>query len=225
MDNNIRLSTPLAHIVRRDFKWVQAADACKQSGGGWSVDLLFWWHLVFPDLVIERACLPNNKSGLLISINVLEMVCVIVNMAAAIFVCDHDDIDLATCPMLLNYCDNTAACTWVNDNCKHSLIGRRLGRIFVGLIMGTKIGIQCEWILTYLNYIADDISRLKELDEHGEFDYAELKKTYPILEPCRKFKPSDTLLTMIWDVLLKESCPDPLMIKDLKPSALGQFIS
>ena len=86
MDNGVCLSTPLGHIVQRDFRWEQAADLCKRSGGGWSVDLSFWWHLVYPKQIIERACLPNNKSGILISINVLEMVCVIINMAAAIFV-------------------------------------------------------------------------------------------------------------------------------------------
>ena len=82
---------------------------------------------MYPKEVIEEACLPNNKSGILISINVLEMVSVIVNMAAAIFVCDHDDLDLSKFLLPLNYCDNTAACNWVNEHCKHSIIGRRLG--------------------------------------------------------------------------------------------------
>ena len=49
--------------------------------------------------VIDRAYPPNNKSGILISIKVLEMVFVIVNTAAAIFVCDHDSIDLSTFPI------------------------------------------------------------------------------------------------------------------------------
>ena len=85
MNNDVHLSTPLGHIVPHDFKWEQATDLCKRSGGGWSVDLSFWWHLVYPEEIIERACLPNNKSDILIPINELEMVCVIVNMAAAIF--------------------------------------------------------------------------------------------------------------------------------------------
>ena len=59
------------------------------------------------------------------------------------------------------------------------MIGRRLSRLFVGLLMGTKIGIQAEFISTHLNAIADDISRWK--DEHdGDFDYAKLKETYPL---------------------------------------------
>ena len=94
MDNDVHLSTPLGHIVPRDFKWVQATDSCKRSGGGWSVNLLFWWHLVYPKEVIDRSCFPNNKGGILVSINVLDMVCIIVHMSVAIFVCDHDDMDL-----------------------------------------------------------------------------------------------------------------------------------
>jgi hypothetical protein len=224
-DNNIELSTPFGHIVPRDPDFEEAADSCKRAGGGWSVDLSFWWHLVYPKEVIDRAHLPNNKGGKLISINVLEMVCVIVNMAAAIFACHMDGIDLSHFPVLLNWCDNTSACSWVNSKCKHSLIGRRLGRLFVGLLMGTKLGIQAEWISTHLNFIADDLSRLKNEDENGDFDYAKLKLTYPMLKNCRQFQPSGTLLGMIWDILLHGSCPDPLIVKQLKPSALGQFIS
>ena len=175
-DDTVTLAKPLEHIVPCNHKWEQAADSCKRSGRGWSVDLVFWWHLVYPQEVLERALLPNNKKGNLISINVLEMVCIIVNMAAAIFVCDHDNIDSDAFPVLLNWCDNTATCTWVNNNFKHSMIGRRLGRLFVGLLMSTKIGVQAEWISTHLNFIADNISRLKKESVDGDFNYAELKK-------------------------------------------------
>ena len=41
MDNEVRLSTPLGHIVPHDFKWEHATDLCKRSGGGWSVGSLF----------------------------------------------------------------------------------------------------------------------------------------------------------------------------------------
>jgi len=60
------------------------------------------------------AYLPNSKSGLLISINVLEMHCVIVNFAATIYACWHNEVDLSAFPVLLNWCDNTAACSWVS---------------------------------------------------------------------------------------------------------------
>ena len=45
--------------------------------------------------------------------------------------------------------------------------------------MGTKIGVQAEWLSTHLNFIADDISRLKKSNENGDYDYANLKKVLP----------------------------------------------
>ena len=87
----------------------------------------FWWYLEYPTEIVARATLANNKGGKYISINVLEMVCVIVNYAAEIYVCWHDGIDLGHFPTILNWCDNTSACRWINTRCKESLIGRALG--------------------------------------------------------------------------------------------------
>ncbi len=112
------------------------------------------------------------------------MVCVIVHLSAAIFICDVDGLDLTAHPFLLNFCDNTAACAWVNDRCKHSLIDRRLGRLFVSLLMSTKIGIQAEWIATKDNFIADEILRLRKASKDYEHHYAKLKETYPMLASC-----------------------------------------
>jgi hypothetical protein len=100
-DDTVTLVTQLDHIVPRDYKWEQAADSCKRSDGDWSVGLTFWWHLVYPQKVLDQAVLPNDKTGKLISTNILKMVCVIINMAAAIFVCNHDNLDLGNFPVLL----------------------------------------------------------------------------------------------------------------------------
>ena len=91
--------------------------------------------------------------------------------------------------------------------------------------MGTKIGIQAEWLLTHAYFIADDISRLKDADGNGDFDYTTFKMTYPCLKLCRQLQPSDTVIGIIWDILLRESCPDLLIVAQLKPHALGQFVS
>lgn len=88
-DRAISLSTPIDRIVERDVDLEVGADTCKRDGGGWSTDLHFWWHLEFPTEVQRRAHLPNNKTktGCLISINKLEMICVIINLAAVIRQC------------------------------------------------------------------------------------------------------------------------------------------
>ena len=222
-DKAIRLETPFAHIVPRDWDFEAGADACKRAGGGWSINLSFWWHLEFPADIVERAYLPNGKDKRYVSINVLEMVCVIVNFAAAIHCCHVDGVDLSNYPGLLNWCDNTSACAWINCRCKTSLLGRKLALLFLGLLMGTDLGIQAEWLPTALNVIADDISRLT--DERGYYDYAQLLTDHPSLASCRKFQPSPTLLGMIWDVLRKNVSPDPLTVRKLSPLTLGSVTS
>jgi hypothetical protein len=225
-DGSIKLSTPLAHIVPRHHNFVAACDACKLGGGGWSTDLAYIWDLQFPQDIVERAHLKNNKRGRLISINSLEFLCVIVNMAAAICAlaagipCDDPY------PVLLNLCDNVSACAWVNFRCKESLIGRKLALVFVGLLMNSNVGIQAEWISTTANVIADDISRLKKYSPNSSFDYSTLRDKYPLqLGECRRFVPSEMLLSTLYGVLRSKESPDPLTIRQWQPVMLGKFIS
>jgi hypothetical protein len=76
-----------------------------------------------------------------------------------------------------------------------------------------NIGVQVEWISTFLNFIANDISRPKKESAKGDFGYGRLKETYPILDPCRRFQQQT------------KSCPDPLIPRELRPSTLEQFTS
>ncbi len=54
------------------------------------------------------------------------------------------------CP-ILNWCDNTSACRWINTRCKESLIGRALGRFFCGMIMGSALSLDADYISTHAN--------------------------------------------------------------------------
>ena len=225
-DGSIKLSTPLAHIVPRHHNFVTACDACKFGGGGWSTDLAYIWDLQFPQDIVDRAHLKNNKRGKLVSINSLEFLCVIVNMAAAICALAQGIPCNDPYPVLLNLCDNVSACAWVNFRCKESLIGRRLALVFVGLLMKSNLGIQAEWISTTVNVIADDISRLKKHSPDSSFDYSTLRKKYPLqLGVCRKFVPSEALLSMLYGVMRTKESPDPLTISQWQPEMLGKFIS
>jgi hypothetical protein len=184
----------------------------------------FWWYLEYPTEIVRRATLANNKGGKYISINTLEMACVIVNYAAAIYVCWHDKIDLGHFPVILNWCDNTSACKWINTRCKESLIGRALGRFFCGMIMGTSLSLDADYISTHENVIADDISRLKRSAD-GQYDHSKLLTDHPLLCSCRTFQPSKNLLTTLWDIMLNSASPDPLIIRQLRPETLSWFIS
>jgi len=71
-DEAILLCPPFAHIVPREWNFETACDSCKEGGGGWSTDLAFWCNIAYKKEVVKRAYLPNNKHGLLVSINSLE---------------------------------------------------------------------------------------------------------------------------------------------------------
>ena len=113
-DETIVLETPFAHIIDRDHNLEAGANSCRRAGCGWSIDLAFWWKLKYPAEVQQQARLPNNKCGKYISINILEMVCVVINLVAFIYFCHIDGLDMDTFLVLLNWCNSTSACLWIN---------------------------------------------------------------------------------------------------------------
>ena len=57
-----------------------------------------------------RDRLPNNKKGMLISINTLEMAYVVINFAAAIYACYVDGICLDAFPLWRSTLDAKRVC-------------------------------------------------------------------------------------------------------------------
>ena len=136
------------------------------------------------------------------------MVCVIVNYATAIYACWHNGIDLSHFPTILNWCDNTSACKWINTRCKESLIGHTLGRLFLWIDNGIRSWSGRRLHLDVWNVVADDISHLKRSSD-GHYDHSKLTSDHPLLCSCRTFQPSKSLLTMLWDIVLN----NPLQIR------------
>ena len=130
---------------------------------------------------MRQTYLPNNKTKELISINVLEMLCVCINLAAAIYACWFDGVYVSAYPVLLNWCDSKSATCWVNSRCKCSLLGQALGQFFCGLLMNTNLGIQTEWLPSKLNKIADDISCVK-LEGDGTYNFSQIFADHPSLK-------------------------------------------
>ena len=196
----------------------------------------FVWYLDYKPEVVNRTLkhIKDNKDGLLVSINVLEFVCVIINYAAAYTVLTTEKITEDPYPVILNLVDNTSAHNWTTHACKSSNIGRRLGRFFCGLLMGSHVGINSKWISTTDNEIADEISRAKKTVDsttttnHSpdwQFDYSTLKQRFPQLKNCRVFQPAPELLSKIWEIVLTESFPDLKEIATLRRNGLGKLIT
>ena len=231
-NSGIEFETPIAHIIKRMPLAKAYGDSALQACGGYCTTLRFWWHLAFPDEVKEKTLLhlKNNDNDDLIDINCLEYVTIIINYCAALVVLEKEPVD-DPYPVLLAITDNTSALNWTVHTAKKSRIGRALARLFCGLLMGSPLGINSEWIATDLNDVADGISRfIKQENEsrahanpHYCFDYTTLQQRYPVLRDCRFFHPSQELLSMIWDILLTRKLPDPREVRELKQSGLGRL--
>jgi len=229
--SGIDWETPIAFMIPRTPFAKTYGDSCLEGGGGYSLELKFWWHLEFDDDVIQRTLkhLKNNSDGQLISINVLEFVTVIINYCAALTVVTTECVTDDPHPVLLNVTDNTAALNWTVHNCKSSTIGRMLARFFCCLLIDSPLGINSEWIATDKNELADEISRLKKLTNrvksHRSFDSSSLKQKYSVLKACRFFQPAPKLTSMIWDIVLRLKWPNLSEVQTLKRSGLGKLIT
>ena len=230
-NSGLSWEAPIGLVIKRTPTAVSYGDSCLDGGGGYSIDLRFWWHLQFPKEVVARTLLhkKDNSDGQLISINVLEFITVIINYCAALTVFSQETVSSDPHPILLNKCDNISAMNWTIHNCKTSEIGRLLARFFCCLLMDSVLGINSQWISTHDNFIADDISRLRKEAEESKpthqfsFPYHELKQTYSELATCRFFQPSPKLVSLLWEIVLTKSWPSRKQIQILKQQGLGKL--
>ena len=231
-DSGIPWSSPLAHVVFRTPIGIPFGDACLTGCGGYCTELKFWWHIELPPDIVNRTLryLANDSANNLISINALEFVTVILSYCAALSVIAENDL-LADDPFPVILCmtDNTSALNWINHRCKGSMLGRALGRLFVGLIMDSPLGINAAWLNTHDNEIADGISRFKTqstnvANEYPTFDYSLLKQKYKTtLSECQLWSPSSRLTSLIYTVLTTRRSPSLKELRSLKPHELGKL--
>ena len=226
-DSGVTWTCPIGHLIPRTPFAIAAGDACCYGGGGFSTELRFWWHLRWPKSIYRRTkvFITNNKNGRLVSINVLEFVAIIVNYVAALTVLRTTDVTQDPHPVLLNLADSMSAIRWATHHCKDSLAGRALGRMFCMLLVDSPLGINAEHIKGEDNVIADEISRLRLLDDADHFDYSLLKQKFQQLRDCRAFQPSPELLSLLWQCVLQQKSPTPSEIHTLKQNGLGKLSS
>ncbi len=162
-NSGIEWETPIAHLIPQTPFATTIGDSSLEGAGGFSIALGFWWHICFPDKIIQRTVLfrSDNEDGLLVPINVLEFVTVIINYSAALHIFRTTNVTEDPHPVLLNITDNASALSWTLHTCKRSRIGHLLARFFCSLPINSPLGINSQWISTNNNKITDDISCLK----------------------------------------------------------------
>jgi hypothetical protein len=99
-------------------------DSVLEGAGGLSITLGFWWHICFPDKVVQSRLQfkTNNNNGMLILINVLEFVTVIINYCAALHVVWTSPITDDPHPVIFNVTNNSSTLSWTLHTCKQSKI-------------------------------------------------------------------------------------------------------
>ena len=80
-------------------------------------------------------------------------------------------------------------------------------------------------IHTNLPYLGVKVNKPYYLFGDNHSVITSLTIPHPSLNKCCQFQPSDTLLGMIWDILQHKDSPDPLIVRELRPLALGSIIS
>ncbi len=119
-DSGIEWETPIVHLIPQTPFATTIGDSLLEGAGGFSTNLGFWWHIPFPDEVVQCTVQlkTNNNNGMLLSINVLEFVTVIINYCAALHVVRTSHVTDDPHPVILNVTDNSSALSWTLHTCK-----------------------------------------------------------------------------------------------------------
>ncbi len=232
-DSGIKFETPIAFLIPRMPTGLAFGDSSLTGCGGYSTNFKFWWHLAFPKKILERTLLSirSKNDPTLISINALEYATVIINYCASLVALkETPSICNDSYPVVLCVTDNTSAKNWTTHTSKTSPIGRALARFFCGILINSNLGINAKWIDTHTNFIADDISRIKESTNNPsspiiEYDFSKLQQKHSELKTCRFFQPSPKLLSVIWTILLTRKCPELKEVLALKPCDFGKLLT
>jgi hypothetical protein len=219
---------PIAHLIPQMPFATTIGDSLLEGAGGFSTTLGFWWHICFPDEVVQCTLRfkNNNNDGMLVLINVLEFVTVIFQYCTALHVNRTSPITNVPHPVILNVTYNSSALSWTLLMCKQSKIGQMLARFFCSLLINLPLGINSQLISTIDNKIADNISPLKKHSDNNSspaFDYTIFKQTYPELRHCSFFQIHPELILLIWDIVLIEKWPNHKEVQTLKQRLLGKL--
>jgi hypothetical protein len=220
---------PIAHLIPQTPFATTIGDSSLEGAGGFSITLGFWWHICFPDKVVQRTLRfkTSNDNGKLVLINVLEFVMVIINYCAALHVVRTSPVTDDPHPVILNVTNNSSTLSWTLHTCKQSKIGQMLACFFCSLLINSPLGINSQWISTIDNKIADKITCLKKQsgdnNSSSAFDYTILKQRYPELRHCSFFRIQPELILLIWDIVLTKKWPNHKEVQTLKQRPLGKL--
>jgi hypothetical protein len=110
----------IAHLIPCMPFAATIGDSSLEGSGGFSIALGFWWHICFPDEVVQHTLgfVSINNDGKRVSINVIKFVMVIINYCAALHVVWTSPITDNPHPVILNITNNSSVLSWKHHTCK-----------------------------------------------------------------------------------------------------------
>jgi hypothetical protein len=74
-DSGIKREMPIAHLIPQMPFAMTIGDSLLEGAGGLSITLGFWWHIHFPDEVVQRTLQfrSNNDNSMLMLITYLNL--------------------------------------------------------------------------------------------------------------------------------------------------------
>jgi hypothetical protein len=212
-DQPIQWSSPIALLIKREPSYTAWGDACLEGAGGFSLDQQFWWALEWPDSIRRRTLNQlGKKDKSLISINLLEYATIIVGLAATIVAWEESPEPKQVHPLMLIFTDNTTAKSWTRKIAGLKTVqARALARLLCHLLMQTPdLGLSTEYVDGKKNDTADYLSRLrKQIGPNQPLNLSTITQKYPKLKECRRFLPSQELLSLLYSSLSNGWAPIP----------------
>ena len=200
------IGAPIAHIVPRDPDFNARGDACLEGAGGYSFDLKFWWFVKWPQNVVNKTLIHFNKKyknlkGHIVSINLLEYATILISYAASItIVNDFPALSSHPFPLINIQTDNKSALSWTRKAASSTNEGKALARILTSMMIPSRLGLSATFIPGVDNHLADRLSRM---DTQSKFiSFSSLSQEYKQLHQCKRFVPSPSFLSRLWDALL-----------------------
>jgi hypothetical protein len=66
-NSDIKWETPIAHIIPRMPIFTSFGDSCLEGAGGYSIPLGYWWHIPFPEEIMQRTLLHKRTIAMVAS--------------------------------------------------------------------------------------------------------------------------------------------------------------
>jgi len=204
--SKFKIGAPIAHIIPRDPDFNARGDACLEGAGGYSFDLKFWWFVKWPQNIINKTLIFFNKKyknlkGHIVSINLLEYATILISYAAAITATTtFPSLSLHPFPLVNIKTDNKSALSWTRKAASSTNEGKALARVLTSMMIPSRLGLSASFIPGVDNHLADRLSRMATQSKFISF--SSLSQEYRQLHQCKRFVPSPSFLSRLWDALL-----------------------